>query len=196
MLKLFKLKRKINKLYKAKNDNRDEWADYLFTDHIYLVAKIAKKFSKKYNANKKLVIASALLHDIADAVMPRENIAYEEKSYEIAKDFLTASGFSEKEIEIIVNDALRYHSCHNGEIPKTIEGKILATADAYAHLISNFYENRIIEFARRDSLQKAKEWALLKIDRDLYNKILFDKIKEEAKPRYEFLKNYINDLKS
>lgn len=197
MERFIKLKKKVDDIYLFSNQTNtrcEEWADYLHSNHIYIVAENAKRFSEIYGANTELTMASAILHDIADAVMDRFDKAHEKKSSEIARDFLSNSGFSEEEIRIIVDDAMKYHSCHGDELPKTLEGKILATADGYTHLMSDFYPNRITKMTEDESLEKAKNWALPKIDRDLNEKIFFDEIREEVRSRYEFLKNYINNL--
>ena len=72
-----------------------------------------------------------------------------------AKQFLVECNFNDKEVEQILTDILPLHSCHTPEnTPKTIEGKVMATADAVVHITSDFYkfgmENRIFKLPLPD----------------------------------------------
>ena len=82
--KIEKLRDKISQLYESKEKGRDEWADWLYNNHIFLVANLSKKIAKEYGANEDISEASAILHDIADAVMNRDDSNHEEKTLEIA----------------------------------------------------------------------------------------------------------------
>lgn len=183
MTRLEKLEEKIRELYSAKNKDRADWADWLYENHIFQVADIAGKLAEKYGGNKELAIASALLHDIADAVMKRENPEHEEKTRETAKSLLENSDFTDEEIKIVVDDALRFHSCRDIERPQSLEGKVMAAADAVVHLQSDFYGHAKAFMGREKILEK--------IDRDFNNKIAFEEVRESVKPDYEKLKvNY------
>lgn len=180
------LKKKVSGLYLSKNESKDGWADWLYENHIFLVADKAGELADKYGANNELAITSAMLHDIADAVMGRFDDSHEIESLKIAKIFLKESGFSDEEIVIVVDDAMKLHSCRDGNIPKTLEGKIMATADAVIHLSTNFYEHAILE-KKKDgiSIEEIKAWAIPKIERDLNVKIFFEDVKKEMLPYYE-----------
>lgn len=183
------LEDKVWRIYEEKSSGRDDWADWLFANHVFVVADEAEELAERFNGDMELSRVAALLHDIADAQMKREEKGYEEKSLEIARELLTETDYEEEEIKIVVDDALRYHSCRNGETPSTKEGKVLATADALAHFKTNFYEfakQKMIE--RGDSQQKINDWMKRKIEKDINQKISFDKIREEALPAYEKLK--------
>jgi hypothetical protein len=45
--KIEKLKDKVVKLYESKEKGRDDWADWLYNSHIFLVADLLKKNSWK-----------------------------------------------------------------------------------------------------------------------------------------------------
>lgn len=55
---------------------------------------------------------------------------HEEASLTMARELMQRAGFDETEIRLTVDDAIRLHGCHEGRIPASIEGKVLATADA------------------------------------------------------------------
>lgn len=189
MNRIEKLENKVRSLYERKENTRDEWADWLCNNHIFIVAKYSEQLSKRYGANKDLAMAASMLHDIADAKIPRENPEHEERSNKIAEELLAECDFTKNEIEIIRNDILKFHSCKNGEMPKTLEGKIMASADAMAHLKSSFYDFALEMKQKNESLNEIRNWALSKIERDYYKKIFSDEIRKEVKKDYERVKN-------
>jgi len=80
------------------------------------------------------------------------------------------------------------HSCRNGNLPQTVEGKILATADAITHLSKDFY----LQFAwmhlpEEKTYTEYKEWVNEKLNRDFNIKLFFPEIKAEMKDRHEAL---------
>jgi HD superfamily phosphohydrolase YqeK len=183
------LKAKIDALYTSKSPERAHWADYLYGNHVFLVADKAAELAKRFGANPEIAQAAGMLHDVADAVIDRFNERHAAESDRIAKDFLRETGFNDAEIAVIVGDAMRYHSCREGEKPKTLEGKVMASADAVVHLASDFYDSAIVEFTRRgEPAEDIRKWGLEKIDRDLNAKIFFDEVREEMRPRYKELK--------
>ena len=193
MNRLEKLKNKVETLYDKKENTRDEWADWLYKNHIFLVAKYSKQLAKRYGVNSDLAFAASMLHDIADAVMQRENPRHEEKSNKIAEEFLKECDFTKEEIKIIVGDIIKFHGCKNGEVPKTLEGKIMASADAMAHLKSNFYDFALEIKQKDENLNEIKNWALFKIERDYHKKIFFDEIRNEVKNDYERVQELFRD---
>lgn len=195
MGRIAKLKEKVSELYLSKKEGRADWSDWLFENHVFLVVNEAEKLADRFGANKDICVASAMLHDVADAVMSRFNLEHAEESLMIAKLFLIECGFDKEEIDQITNDCIKLHGCHTQEnTPKTLEGKVMASADAVVHINSDFYkfgmENRIA----KDGIEKAVKWALPKIDRDFNNKILFSEIQDEIRPQYEKLKSELLKL--
>lgn len=179
---------KVQQLYGQKDPQRDEWADWLYENHVLVVANYARDLAAKYGADAQLSEAAALLHDIADIRMARANPQHEQTSLDIARQILTETGFSTDEISLVVDDAIRWHSCHDGHKPKSKEGLVLATADSLAHLKTDFYVYAAWAFGRTRSLEELKDWVLQKIERDLYAKISFDEERESARPDYECMK--------
>jgi len=98
-------------------------------EHVMRVYNNAQKIAKKEKANQKLVLTSALLHDIVS--YPKSSKRSKFSSVDSAKKskiILKKFGFSEKEITI-VSDAIEDHSFSQNKIPETLEGKILQDAD-------------------------------------------------------------------
>lgn len=190
MSRLDNLWKQVESFYSDKLDGREDWADWLYPNHVVIVTRNAKRIAELKGANVELSQVAALLHDVADFKMKRANPNHEEESLKTAREVMQQNGYSEDEIKLVVDDAIRYHSCHGNERPKSKEGLVLATADSLAHLQTNFYLFAVWEFGKSGrSLDDLKEWVLKKIERDLNNKILFDDIREEARPDYEMIKN-------
>lgn len=194
MSRIDSLKKEVDNLYLSRNENRADWADWLFEHHVFLVANYARKLSEKLGVNNDLAVAAAMLHDIADAVIKRESPEHENKNFEIVRELLLKSGFNTEEIRIINDDALRFHGCHGSERPATIEGKILATADAVIHLNSDFYKYAVSELKKTNSDAEVFDWVLSKIERDFNNKILFDDVRDEFRICYNQAKDKFQHL--
>ncbi|MDN5274959.1 MAG: hypothetical protein JWP06_860 [Candidatus Saccharibacteria bacterium] len=192
MTRITTLENSVHELYDAKNPDRADWADWLGDNHVFLVAENAASLAGRYGANVELARAAALLHDIADTEMSRFADVHEETSLKIARKLMREVGFNEQEIRLTVDDAIRYHSCHDGNIPASTEGKVLATADSQAHLHSDFYIFATWVMGKEKSLENVKEWVLKKIERDFNSKILFPEVKDECREDYERLKTLFN----
>jgi putative nucleotidyltransferase with HDIG domain len=188
MTTMQKLEQSIRELYEAKDPKRDEWADWLYENHIFIVGDNAERLAKRFGANPELARAAGLLHDIADVKMTRFTEEHEEASRTIARDLLQPAGYSQEDIATVVDDALRLHSCRDGKIPQTLEGKVMATADGLAHLQTDFCLHALWSHGRRKSFAEAKAWARKKIEKDFNAKMLFDEVKEECRADYEQLK--------
>jgi putative nucleotidyltransferase with HDIG domain len=189
MTRLDRLKLEVESLYRQKLPTRALWADWLYDNHVLVVAEYAKKLAKKYKADIELSEVAALLHDIADYKMSRDNPKHEAESLEIARKVMSNNGYTPNEIELVVDDAVRFHSCHGNERPKSTEGLILATADSLAHLKTDFYIHATMAEGQKTTLEEIKDWVLTKIERDLNNKISFDEEREDARTDYELIKN-------
>ncbi len=189
MSRIEELEAKVKALYEAKNKNRAHWADWLYPNHVVVVANFATELAARFGADSDLSRAAALLHDIADINMKREDKNHEQESLNIARKLLQDGGYSDDEVKIVVDDAIRFHSCHDGEKPESLAGKVLATADALAHFKTDFYVFATWSFGMKgEELANIKEWVLKKIDRDLNNKIQFDEVRDEVQAEYEQVK--------
>jgi putative nucleotidyltransferase with HDIG domain len=180
------LEEKVKALYEAKDPDRADWADWMYGNHVLWVADKTEELTRQFGANPELARAAALLHDIADAKMNRHLETHAEESLKLAHKLLIESGFVDEDIQLIVEDAIRYHSCHGNERPKSLEGQCLATADATSHFQTNFYPFAFHEMKDK-TLSEVNAWALEKIERDFNQKILFDEIKDEVRPQFETL---------
>lgn len=182
------LRREVDRLYTSENPQRAPLANWLYTDHVYQVAEAAASVAKRFGGNPDLAYAAGALHDVADAIVPREDVAHAERSAQTARYVLGKAGFSAEEITIAVDDALRFHSCHGTDRPETLEGRALSTGDAIAHLTTNFYPHLADVKKNIHTKGEICAWLSEKIDRDFHAKIAYGEIREEVRSNYEQLK--------
>jgi len=190
MSRIQKLEQLVVDLYESMDPSPEDWAQWLYKNHVFWVADKAEEIAKTHNINTEYSRAAALLHDIADTEMSRFKPEHEERSLEIARNLLAQSNFTKEEIKLIVNDAVCYHSCRDGKKPASPEGLVLATADAAAHFQTDFFFHAFIDVSEED-YQKRKAWAIKKIEKDYNNKIFFEDVREQIKPQYEVLKQIL-----
>ena len=187
MNKITKLKQKVELLYLNSPSTVKDWSTWIYKAHVLKVVKITEDLTKKYGVNKDLAVAGALLHDVADALMRREEENHESVSYEIAKKLMQEAGFSTEEIQFIIIEIIRPHSCKSLQ-PQTMEGKILATADAIAHLTTDIYEELYQLFPDNEKQEEYNAWVLSKLERDFHLKIKFEDQKLMYEENYKKLK--------
>jgi len=106
--------------------NNDTAHDF---DHVMRVYNNAQTIVKKENANPKLVLSAALLHDIVSYSKSSKRSKFSSiDSAKKSKIILKKYGFTNDEI-IVISDAIAEHSFSQNKIPQTLEGKILQDAD-------------------------------------------------------------------
>lgn len=200
-------------LRKLKNEVKNCFANDPAHDfeHTMRVYKNAEKLAKKENANTKLVLCAALLHDIvsfskSDKRSKKSSIKSAIKATKILKKY----NFSKTEIKI-VSDAIREHSFSQNKTPKTLEGKILQDADrldaigaigiarvfAVAGSERRAFYNELDPFCARRK-PNDQRWTLDHFYRKLLKleKLMNTKAaKTEAKRRTKILQIYLAELK-
>ena len=186
MNRLENVRADVKKLYKASsNECMRTW---FFENHVQLVAEYGKEISIRIDTDSEIVILSALLHDIARTWDIKKDPNLMNESLNKAEELMKKYCYSDTKIKQ-VKDAILHHSCRKTP-PKTKEGKALATADALAHLMTDFYI--VLPFSGwvtdAKDFEGYKKWASEKIERDFKKKIFFSYYKKLAKKRYEALK--------
>ncbi len=200
---LEKLKLEVKNL--MRNDSAHDF------EHIMRVYKNAQKLCHKEKANKRLVLAAALLHDLVN--FPKNDKRSKTssiKSAQKARKILQKYDFSENEIEIIT-EAIRDHSYSRNKTPSSLEGKILQDADrldalgaigiARVFAVSGAEKRPFYRVEDPFCLQRKpddKRWAL---DHFFKKLLRLEKLmntssaKIEAKRRTRILEKYLADLK-
>jgi len=179
-------------------------------EHVMRVFSNAEKICKKENANKKLVLYSALLHDIVS--FPKNDKRSKNSSTKSsleAKKILSKFHFSDDEIKII-SDAIKSHSFSKNKKAKTLEEKILQDADrldaigaigiartfAVGGSKNRSFYNKLDPFCSKRN-PNDKNWIL----DHFYKKLLLIEKKMntksgkfEAKRRTKIIKKFLSDL--
>ena len=158
--------------------------DWFYEIHLLGVEKFAKYLLKKIpKADEEVVMLGVWLHDLQRIRGIRGNHA-KIGSIE-AEKVMKKFGF-EKNIIKHVKEIILAHPCNTKLRPKTVEGKILASADAMSHCINDFYLT--IATTGQRNMKEYKKWALEKLDKDYNKKIFFDFAKKKIKERHDILK--------
>ena len=184
--KIKSIKGEVKTLYDQSED--ECMCTWFFKGHVMLVASYAKEIAEKVGASVEIAVLASLFHDIArtwgvdnDPELMNESLI---KTEELMKKY----GYSDNEVEQ-VKQAILPHSCRE-KIPQTEEGKVLATADALAHFLSDFYiilpANGWLTVAKR--FEGYRDWVVEKIERDFHKKIFYNEYREQARKKYEALK--------
>lgn len=178
--------RKVQELYLLADTSMGEW---MWHNHVQWVANKTRELADKYGANSEEVYCAALLHDLGDSKYERGHENFDSWSWETGKAILKEAGFRKAERDEIL-EATSTHSCHPGHLPETLEGKILATADAMWHLQTSFFP--VICYMNRPkgrvSYEEWQEWFKGKVERDFGSKIFFEDERKAVRADYEALK--------
>ena len=181
----------MDKIVQIKNRVKDECAandlGWFWDVHLLEVEKSAKMILAKLpKTDKEIVMLGVWLHDL-QRVRKIEGDHCKTGAVE-AQKVMQEFGYLPEKIEA-VKEIILAHSCERGLAPKTLEGKILATADAMSHFLSDFYL-AIAATGQRDA-KSFKKWALEKIDRDFNKKIFFPFAKKLVAKHYKILKKFL-----
>ena len=157
----------------------DSW---FYDKHLLAVEKYANFLLKKLpKANREIVLLGVWLHDTQRVRGIKGD--HQKMGAVEARKIMQEYGYSAAIIKKVQSIILT-HSCNRSK-PITLEGKILATADAMTHYVNDFYLQ--IAITRRRSLKVFKLWALEKLNRDYNKKIFFPFAKKEIKERHTIL---------
>ena len=123
----------VKRLVKAANDSpRNKYSPSVWKYHLELVAKYSLALAKKLKADAEVAELSAYLHDYASLLDVKNAERHHIVGAELAGKILTKLGLPEKKNKAVKNSILT----HRGSIKlakRTLEAKILASADAMSH---------------------------------------------------------------
>jgi len=173
----------IKKLIKKECDKLGFVPCWYYKTHLLAVEKFSKFLLKKLpKANKEVVLLGVWLHDlqrIRGIKGDHQKIGAIE-----AEKVMKKFGYN-KEIINQAKGIILTHTCKTVK-PKTLEGKILASADAISHYVNDFYLKVATSGERND--KEFKRWALEKIERDYNKKIFFNFARKKIKKSHDALR--------
>ena len=94
-------------------------------DHVLRVVAMADRIAQAEGADRDVVRAAALLHDIG---LDEGRAGHETSAANRAKDILTAQGYAESFCQAVAH-AIESHRFRSGPTPQTLEAKVLFDAD-------------------------------------------------------------------
>jgi len=161
--------------------------DWFFKRHLSGVETFALKLLKRLpNANREVVLLAVWLHDLQRIRGLKGNHA--KAGAAEAKKVLREYGYDQSVIKA-VKSVILSHSCNSKTMPKTVEEKILASADAMSHYINDFYLG--IAVLGQWDIEEYKKWTLEKLERDFNKKIHFDFARDMIRDRHETIRKFI-----
>lgn len=171
---------KIRNIVKGRSKQED------FKYHIVPMRNYSMKLAEKYKADKEIVELAAWLHDIA-------RLNFEGADHNIigageAEKILIKFGYPKKTIEHVKDCILTHRSDTKSLKPKTLEAKIISTADAMSHfdnIPALFY---VALCLRKMRVEDARKWLYNKLMRDWKNKLLLPESKKMMKGKYKAAK--------
>ncbi len=181
---------KVAELVKDAYENSQEWfGKWMWKNHVPVVAKKTEELSNRFGAKTDISVAGAWLHDFGDAFVHRNSAEHASITVEKSSQVLEKAGYSREEIKEILEEVIAPHSCRDGFIPTQIEGKVMATADALAHITTDFFVHFTwMHLPENKNFEEYREWVSKKIEHDFNKKIFFDEVRAEVKHRVEVLK--------
>lgn len=157
--------------------------------HIIPVVETSKKMAYELGADAQVVEVAAYLHDITRVTIGKENHHITGAQY--AEKFLKQYNIEQEKSKLIQDCILKHRGSTNIE-RETIEEKIVATADAIAHIeypLSLFYT---WYGKRKCSLSDGAKGIREKLQRS-WDKIEFDYKKEELKGKYNYIMEVVSN---
>lgn len=169
--------------------------DRIWEFHIIPVVKFSKRLGEKFEADLEVLELAALLHDYASILDRKFDKDHHIESIKLAREILSEMNFPEKKIDHIA-DCIEAHRGSLKQEHKTIESKLLASADAMSHisepvammhLAFRVLDNKVIEGASWLRGKIERSWKktipegqeMIREDYDRIVKILDDVIGKE-----------------
>jgi HD superfamily phosphodiesterase len=178
---------KIKSQIKQECEKSKSIPDWFYKDHLSQVEKNAKEILREQTkADKEVVLLGVWLHDlqrIRGIKGDHQKIGAREAE-KVMKEYDYDKEMIEKVKSIILS-----HSC-NSKKPSSLEGKILASADAVSHYQNDFYL-KIALTGQRD-LKEYKAWLKEKLNRNYNKKLYFVSAKKKIKERHDLFVKLIS----
>jgi len=162
---------------------------WVIDSHLLVVEKFVNQLCDLYKkADREIVLLGVWFHDIGR--IRKRNKDHDLYGAKEAKKILSQYNLPKEKIKLVY-EACRAHCCKNIK-PKSLEAKILATADAMSHLTNGFYLRLFFEKRFGENFEDNKKTVLKKLERDFNDKILLPKAKKIIEPLYEAWKKILN----
>ena len=178
---------RIKLMVKQESEENKKLAVGFFDWHLSSVEKFSRMMLKKFpKADKESVLLSVWLHDL-QRIRNLEGDHAKMGAVE-AEKVMKEFGYPNERIKK-VQEIIYSHSCDKEPMPSSLEGKILASADAMSHYVKDFYLTIAVSDQR--NLEDYKKWALTKLEKDYNKKIFFPFAKKMIAKRHKIIKDFL-----
>lgn len=156
--------------------------------HLSVVVKNGLKLAEIYRADSEVVELACWLHDIARAkgLEPGQDNDHHISGAKMTEKILIDLKYPKDKIKKVVGCILAHRGGKNDYIPKTIEEKIVANADAMAHF--DTFLNLFSEFVTPENFEKGLSLIKAKLERDWNKKLTLPEAKSLVKEEYDAIK--------
>jgi len=182
--KLKAVKREVYLLFKNNEKNEYTNPDWIFPNHFDIMSDLVKDMCDKYGGSVLICELAVLLHDVG-LVYKRENQSsegHEKRSIEYTKEILKKYEMPEDISKGVIECIVSTEKDEKGE-PKSINAKILRTADILSQFISIHY------FAKASFFNNWNffiEWVRDRVE-SCYSKISFEDERKIAEPIRDYM---------
>jgi putative nucleotidyltransferase with HDIG domain len=158
--------------------------------HLIPVTHYAVQLASKLHADPELAELAALLHDIGRVTFGGND--HEITGVPEAERILKENGFSQEVIDE-VKHCVASHRGSKDDQPGTVIARIVANADAMAHLdmLPAFFYWR----AKKGSFEQALKWVDEKIERDWNKKLTIPEAKKMMEEKYRAIRLVLDSNK-
>ncbi|NOY89498.1 MAG: HD domain-containing protein [FCB group bacterium] len=158
--------------------------------HLMEVERCANRLCDKYSqADRDIVCLGVWFHDIG-------RLRGYDKKHDIygaeeARKILSQAGLPSAKIEKVY-EVCRSHKCEDVQ-PKSLEAKILATADAMSHFMHTVYLRLFLYYQTEMTFDESRILIRKKLERDFNRKIFFKEVKNQLRKKYEAMRFVLQD---
>jgi len=167
----------------------NEEFQWVWDSHLATVERFARELAIEQGADFEVAMLGAYLHDIG-RIKGDGDQEHDIAGVPIAEQIMSEMGYDDQSIQKVKGIILA-HECR-GIKPKTLEEKIVATADAMSHFSGDFYLNLLWNHKPRKTFEECIQSSLEKMEREFHNNIFFESARERVRPAYEALKLVFN----
>jgi len=165
--------------------------DWFYTDHLLEVEKQANWLCNLYpQADREAVLLSVWLHDIGRIEKGMDD-GHEGYAFTRVKELLPDYGYAQDKVDLVAT-ACQTHRAEGSLIPGSLEGKILATADALSHFYHFIYFRVFENYRKIKSFNESVEIIRKKLDRDYHQKLFFPEAKTKVEQLYNSWMQILN----
>jgi hypothetical protein len=158
--------------------------EWFYKGHVKVVADYAALIAEREGMSVRVPVLASLLHDVARTACVEGEPELTAESERMAREAMAEAGVADEDVEHVCQ-IMAIHSCRGEVRPTTKPGKVMTTADAMAHVMTDFYFMLPFKgwLTAANDFEGYRNWVCEKTKRDLNNKIFYEPERILARPR-------------